>query len=803
MASELAQGSYYIRTQASETGSGDALYLTTTSDKLTDGDNVYLAEDADGIGQEWFVDYIKTVDGQRIYEIRNRWSCKNLDLAYDEYTKQKGEPPFNAQIYSDQNKAWQRWNIADTGRTKKIDGVTYPVYAVYSRVDGTGTKYMLDAKGKTAGSNVQVGQGDLDTTRRWVFIPMPKFKAGQIYEVRSMLAPKKLALATQKGATANGSNVFVDGLDQTSNAQKWAFVKDGSNWLIRNIASGKYLDVKAAKVADFANGLNAQVYKLGGKSTDNATLHWVVNVADETESIGGVDRAIIGLKPGGDADGKYALDVASAHKTAGTNVQIYEANATQAQRWALVKTDATDPNMPAPTSIHLAKNLGGNGYQTISCDAAHYITWKCADSWVTGSNSNGYKLRWRTRDMAPHTSAWGDWGDWKTWRWVAPYTQSSRYWYTKSLDFAYEWAEAKNRQVEVQLVAQTAIGESLVTSEKADQIINLSRCPSVAVKGCAWSYDGLHVTMESDYNGYGKVRINLKKLVFTTKKGVKLSALKKNVSVMAKRASKELMSFTIPESYLTGNPAEGSEASFRFTIGSDQYDELSDDVTQTSTVSYESGTAKMTVTVSDTKSLMKKVVVDKANTVRCWVKLGTTATELSGKVNDDGETVFKYAYPFGTDYEFFISYTDDDDSATWAVATEEIDGSEGIRAHVWNWDDGYLVLWLNTDTVSESRSYSTEAETHVLSGREHPVVSFLASHGGRNFTSVTSTVEGVLLANDKYGCTVDDVEELLAEGHVTYRSPNGRIATVAVTGADVTQRKQFSTVSIEQTEEQL
>lgn len=776
MADEIANGNYII---VSAEDTSLCLEAAGGANDVRDGQNAQVWTINYSAAQTWKV--VKTKTG---HEILSRFLGKALDM-----TDGKIQSGTNVQLYQANDTRAQRWNIVATGETKTIGDTSYPLYYVYAY---TNKNVVLDVAGDqqaASGTNVRLWKFLPNAGQKWAFVPVPAFRSGGVYEVRSYLSPSKMTLDAEAAKHVNGTNLQIYAVNHT-NAQKFYLADEGDGWSIRNVESGKYVDVTGD---DMKSGTNVQLYE----DNDTRAQRWKV-AEYGTAEIDGKKCEVVEFGAGNSA--KYNMDVYGAVNSNGTNVQIYAANHTKAQQWALWSTCATDPNMPVPCNIKLAYKVGGDSYVNVKQPddsdefGTLHPTWQCSDAWVT-DGSNSYRWRWRKRYMKGTTSSWQPWGAWTDWETASAYSEGTSAWETHGFDVGYKFSDnIKNCQVEIQVCSQGVEDNATenIASDAADQVCGVIRRPTVTVTGAAWACDGLRVSYETDYP-YGTIAIHLKTLEFAGS-----SALKKAIDVSARSGT-----FLIPQSGIKSQPADGATATMTFALGNDQCATFGGgDVSGSATVAYDAGTVDVAPAYRlNDNGLALDLTVPHANTVRMWMVYDGKTVELEGTVAN-GETSFSALYPFDMDFALFTSYISSDGSE-WGTDYTVIPDLESPRAHAWNWDGGFLALWLDAEFVKESRSYGVQADEHVLVGREHPVVSFLSSSEGRSFTSVTSSITGVLMDDDKYGCTADDVEELLAAGHVTYRSPAGRIATVAIKAAEVTQRRLYAEVSVDQTEEQL
>ena len=764
MASELANGNYMIVSAEAPT-----LALDISGASRSDGANIQVYAINYTNAQNWRV--TKTSSG---YEILSRWLGKAADM-----TDGKQSAGTNVQAYQPNGTRAQRWDIVDTGETLTVGSDKYPLYYVY--VHGS-KKVVLDVAGDStpkSGTNVQLWNYLPNAGQKWAFIPVPNFRSGGVYEIRSFLSTA-MTVDVAAAGTANGTNVQLYAVNGT-NAQKFYVTDEGDGWSIRNIGSGKYVDVTGGAVT--VSGTNVQLYQ----DNDTRAQRWAVKQYGTT-SISNVKCAVVAFGAGNKST--CMMDATSAVAANHTNVQIWTANDTDAQRWVLLPTSATDPNMPVPYNIKLASSVGGSSYVNITPADTLYPAWECSDAWVTDGPCS-YRWRWRKRVMKGTTSSWQSWGAWSAWQTASSETVGTKVWETHGINVNYQFSEdVKNEQVELQVCSQGIDETENITSSIKDQVCNVIRRPTLKITGVAWSYDGLRCSYETDYP-YGSIIVHLKTLKFAGK-----DALKAAVDVTARSGS-----FLIPQSSIRFKPADGAAMTATFALGNDQFATFSGTLSGSGTVAYDAGTVDVTPTVSEADGLTLECTVPYANTVRMWMVTDGEDVELEGTVAN-GKTTFSYIYPYGKILGIFTSYANSDGSE-WGTDYTELTTRANPGIHAFNWPGGFFFMWLNEGQVSEKRTYSTESEEHVLAGRSHPVVSFLHDSEGNAFTAASGTAEGVLVPNDKYGCTLDDLESLLEVAHVTYRAPSGRYAAVAVTGADIERNSRFATVSISMVEEQL
>ena len=137
-------------------------------------------------------------------------------------------------------------------------------------------------------------------------------------------ANKKKVLDVAGGFTAARSNVQLYQKNDT-NAQKWRIQKNGDNYSIIGVGSGKALDVQGASSS---NGTNIQIYDFN--NTNAQIFKLVPTTINEYETIG-TGKYLIKSNQAQDK----VVDVREAIKDNNTNVWLYSINNTNAQIWKI------------------------------------------------------------------------------------------------------------------------------------------------------------------------------------------------------------------------------------------------------------------------------------------------------------------------------------------------------------------------------------------------------------------------------------------------------------------------------------
>ena len=725
-----------------------SLSLDVSNGSRRDGTNVLVWTANGSIAQQWEV---TEVDGG--YRILATFLGKSLDCPdNDPYDGQ------NLQVWSDNGSAAQIWEVEDTGDTATVDDEECPIVEIKL----AGTDYMIECAGSTptAGTNVQFWEDDGGLDQRWVLAPVSKVVSGGIYELAPMHNPK-LRLDVMEMSNVNGTNVFAHPANGGNN-QKFYVTDEGDGWSIRDISSGKYVDVDGAV---FADGTNVQIWE----DNDSRAQRWDLEMQGTT-TVDGTECEIVSLGAGNESD--YMLDVELYQ----TEVKIYADNGGTNQRWALVPTVAQDANMPVPSEVGLASSIGGAGSQVVP-DGTWYATWRCSDAWAT-DGPNSYRYRLRTRYMDPDGSQWGDWGEWGEWSTAAARLDGTRAWLADSIDGNLDVDEYKAMQVQFQVASQ-GVGETEnVSGMPADELLLVAYEPKVVIESATLTAEGLELAYTSDYP-YGAMSVYLESLSFD---GTDALASKATF-----RLAEDEGTFTVPFGSLKALPSEGDVASLTFYEGSDVAARFTTLHSASPTVSIASGTVDVDVEFEDSDALTERAVPDKSG-CRVFLQTDSGLFEL--------EEPFDVPYPFGSEYTVVTVYENGDD---WGIDVTERPVKAGKRAHALTWEGGGVVVWLREgEALTESRTVTARHSEANLMGRAHSTVDFMGQ------TAVKGSFEGavdITGLTDPYGTTRYTLEHAVEVGKCLYRSPFGRVAKVAVTGYSLTVRRGWAEVSVDYIEE--
>ena len=243
----------------------------------------------------------------------------------------------------------------DTSADATVPGEDELPEGTYAIVSGNGTHKALDVSGasKSNGANVQIYDQNGTDAQHWQ-LTYNRDKTSKYYGmVRLVNVSSGKALDVYSALARSGANVQQYTANGSS-AQWWQLVQDAnatgrSGYLLRSALQGNLvLDVNGGSLA---NGTNVQIWASNGTAAQRFTF---VALADEKSDpwlASGV--AELAREHASDlADGTYVisasgnvrsvLDVYAGSRQNGGNVQVWTSNNTGAQRWVVSTTVASD-----------------------------------------------------------------------------------------------------------------------------------------------------------------------------------------------------------------------------------------------------------------------------------------------------------------------------------------------------------------------------------------------------------------------------------------------------------------------------
>ena len=272
----------------------------------------------------------------------------------------------NIQMYSLNYSNAQKWKLKST--TTKGEKIAEGIYRISVAAN---TSYGLDITGATTsnGGNVQIYSHNNTLAQNFVITSV----GGEYYKIMSEGTGKVLDVAN--ASTGLGANVWQYTWNG-SDAQLWKFVDAGNgNYYIQS-KLGNVLDIQSGVIS---NGRNVQTYVLNESNAQKWKLS-EVKYATPEEGIYTISTALSTNK---------VLDIASGSTSDGANVQLYEKNGTEAQKFVVKKVSDYEYQITCQKSgkaldvAGASANAGANVWQ-YSKNNSNAQKWRFIDA------GNGY-----------------------------------------------------------------------------------------------------------------------------------------------------------------------------------------------------------------------------------------------------------------------------------------------------------------------------------------------------------------------------------------------------------------------------
>ena len=662
----------------------------------------------------------------------------------------------------------QRWDMVAAGSKVTVDGKQYDAYRIAYHPDNS---YCVAEDGRW----VSLAQKADANSQLWAFVPLPLYSGYGCFELRSQVNPS-LVLGVENASKADGGWVQLQWRDG-SNAQKWALVpnSDGS-FGVRNVNSGKMLDVYSGKLASMqgstgqwldqrgANGSNAQKWKIkenGTRTLDGETCQ-VVNLMTAV-------------------DYSYALDFNDYRHFGNADWAIvWKDTSATYQNVVLYPTTAEDPNMPAPYDLSMADEAGGATYTTDygTGKDERYFVWKCSQAWAT-PYGNSYQARFRKRLMG-RNGTWGGWTSWSQWATPACRVDGVQAWWPEPVSLGYDESKYRNEQVQLQVRTAGNDGAQRLHGAASTAGFYLPIRPTVTATAAGWSQDGLTVQASSGY------ALGPTKLVVISADFGKGNVLSGEVEASLSVGGS---SFVIPKSKLKAVPSDGATATLTVYAGTDQGVIRKAASKLTANVAYTAGSVSLDAKVASTKNALVEVSFTNLGTSHCWYVAGGKVATAKG-----GKGIFTIAAPFGRPVEIYVE-SRSADGKKWGM--QKVCYTPTYKpCHAWSWDGGSASLQVRKDeALSTSHSVTANTASYDLAGRDYETVVY---EGGEQ---ASYSPEGDLVSG-LTDSTKDSFLRLLKaceDGkRVLYRSPHGDFDYVAVTGVTFDEDNISTSVKVDQ-----
>lgn len=738
-------GSYFL-VPANATGK----VLDVTGGTLKDGSNVGVYAKNNQDNQIWKLSYRS--DGTA--QISNRLTGKCADVTGG--TLSAGT---NVQLWTDNDGRAQKWTLTEKS-TVTISGTSYATYEILLTATASlSTKLCM----KAGTSNVIVAARADESAQRWAFVPIPAFKSGGVYEIRSK-ADTTMCADVEGASKANGANVLLWKKNHNNN-QKWVIVNEGNGWSVRNVASGKYMDVEGGTIA---SGKNVCSYQ----DNDQRNQRWAITTYG-TATCDGQTCETVSFGAGNATS--FMMDAEGASTSNSTNLIVWASNGGGNQRWYLWPTWAEDEFMPAPYSLGITEGEATADWGSTMTALVH-PTWKCAQAYAN-SGPNGYQIRTRTRKMSATTSTYGSWTDWTAWD-TASVTRSGvkstlTRGVTMSMTNSYK---AMQLQFEVRAtgVKESSGNYSLLYGASKTYTVTLAPAPGITLSNTKWSAKGLNIAYSAVYPFTSIVYLD----------EVRLSGRNILKAPIKFTAYDDTTSITVPVDKLFTLPQAGSSITLVYSYGTDVRSRFNGNETSgPHTVINITGGMSVTPTFVMDGYMLKATFPELGNT-RVWATSGFDTVECEKISTSNGNSTFAVLFPIGTEYTLFASGYDASSWFAWSAnRTEKVPS-----AHVWNWDGGEALLQVREGTpITTQDVIEAEYQAWLLSARPYETVGFTEGRK-HHFTAVGAVAAGTDSNRVDF--------EVIPGVHALYRSPAGDMVPVAVLSVDRESHVNWTEISV-------
>ena len=304
--SAIADGTYEIRS-----AKNNGFVLDVSNGSTLAGANIQLWQSNGTQAQAFKVSH----DSNGFVTFTSVKSGKVLDV-FDG----KAKPYQNVWQFNSNNSRAQKWIVQQTSSG----------YKIMSAID---TNYVLDLYNGSVrnGGNIQVFTSNDTIAQRWNFAKQTTDRdtCNAIASTNKGLMPdgvyyiknqnKNFSLDVQNNSLYAGGNVWLYSLNK-SNFQKWKISHDSQGYVqFENVGSGMYLAVSGSNVVQ-------------QKKSNDYNQKWIIKY-DANHNLRIVSAT----------NSNSAVDISNGSVKNGSNIQIYTANNTDAQKWAFeyINTNAT------------------------------------------------------------------------------------------------------------------------------------------------------------------------------------------------------------------------------------------------------------------------------------------------------------------------------------------------------------------------------------------------------------------------------------------------------------------------------
>ncbi len=247
--------------------------------------------------------------------------------------------------------------------------------------------YAMDVSGgsKSNGANIQFFEANISTAQQFKF---EYDSSNYTYTIKNVNSNKVLDAAG--GTTHNGTNIQQYEQNNTC-AQRWYLVKDGSYYKIASSCLGrKVIDLSAGNVA---NGTNIHLYEINNtdaqswKLADPTVVKKRIQANQKNDQIS--TSQVYTLRSA--VDSGHTIDVSAGASDNGTNIQLYQSNNTDAQKFTFEKNSDntyTIKNRNSDKVLDVSGGVMDNGTNIQQYEQNN----TCAQKWHVTKENGYYKI---------------------------------------------------------------------------------------------------------------------------------------------------------------------------------------------------------------------------------------------------------------------------------------------------------------------------------------------------------------------------------------------------------------------------
>lgn len=731
---DVADGTYII---LSAKNTAVAVEVAGASD--ASGANVRLWTRNDSDAQKWSVtDY-----GAAGAQIACALSGRCLEVANNKIANGT-----NVRQWEDNNSHAQRWDIEADGKTVTVGAASYSTYVLKSQ----GTAFAMDVSGGNAqsGTNIQLYSVNNSDAQRFIFIPIEVLSDGGTYKIVSAVA-EDMVLDVQGASTANGANVMLHPSNDGSN-QRWIAQKNDDNTLtFIGAGSQKAMDDKGAGTKP---GSNIQIYATNYSTAQSFLVQRLgsMTVAGQT-----VPTYRLEVQAGNNLN----VDVQGGSSSSGTNVRLWTATTSPAQRFAFIPATVRVNNLPTPAGLSIESLIGNNKTSvklTFVCDHAAFQA-RCRFRCRKASGSMGDWSSFKSAtDGLGGNEGWGD-------AWQATFKLDATIGDTKTATIpipeGYQidgtTIVATDMQIEVRSHASNWQGVSgySVHGASASKTFSLAWRPTVTVTAAELTGTGLRIRYTSDLKDGGCTVTVGAMGVSETVKG--LYGGSGSVIIPAAKFK------AIPSGKITGT------AQIIRDIASPIAEA---DLTVTDSAGRQSLSIARDESVHGTH-LITVPAVSTSDKVQIFLSAGKTPVAANEKSRNSTGITIEAISPLRTAVQALVWVSRSDGS--WDAQALQLAAIDD-HAFCWIYDGGACVLDFGKgEAPSQEDGISRGVEEYEVIGRAYH--SYRLRKTRERNLSVSGAVVKALSAHG----TVEAFDDLLTAGHATFRNPRGEILPVVVT----------------------